>query len=167
MFASPAESAGEFVRSSWYGPIIFLCKLFTHFPSYFIFSKQIHLIQRHTDIFFFCFEDLWPEHQQQNCQFINRPYPLVCKTSSGEFNAWQTRLPQVLLRLVLVVLVVQAVPQYCSHPVPVYPISKALQVETPFTKYYISHRFLRKNEIHTLSPEVLGHPSPLLDPACD
>lgn len=40
------------MRSSQYGPIIFLCKLFTHFPSYFIFSKQIHLIQRHTDIFF-------------------------------------------------------------------------------------------------------------------
>lgn len=30
-----------------------------------------------------------------------------------------------------------------------------------------THRFLRKKEIRTVSPEVLGHPSPLLDPAGD
>lgn len=84
-----------------------------------------------------------------------------------DLNARHAHLPQVLLWLVLVVLVVQAVPQYCSHPVLVHPISKALYVENPYTKHYISHRFLEKSEIHTISPELLDHPSLLLDPSGD
>lgn len=84
-----------------------------------------------------------------------------------ELTAWCTHSPQVLLWLVPVVLAVQAVPQYCSHPVLVHPVSKALHVENTYTKRYISHRFFQKNQIHTISPEVLGHPSPLLDPAGD
>lgn len=47
------------------------------------------------------------------------------------------------------------------------PCFKSMTCGKPYTKHYISHRFFEKNEIHTISPEVLGHPSLLLDPAGD